>query len=126
MKRILACTLLILFIFTGCGRTYYTYEDLENVHEVSYEIVSNDEKRTIYTVPVHVGKVTVMSPRSRTEYILVGKRKNDGLEIKFRTNYDCYNSLKNCSDFTLAEGEYNNKVEYYYDGRQIYIISAGE
>ena len=56
----------------------------------------------------------------------IGKRKNDGLEIKFRTNYDCYNSLKNCSDFTLTEGEYNNKVEYYYNGRQIDIISKGE
>lgn len=124
MKRILACTLLILFIFTGCGRTYYTYEDLENTHEVSYEIVSNDEKRTTYMVPV--GKVTVISPRYYTEYILVGKRKNDGLEIKFRTNYDCYESLKNCSDFTLTEGEYNNKVEYYYNGRQIDIISRGK
>ncbi len=123
MKRILACTLLILFIFTGCG---HTYEELENVHEVSYEIVSNDEKRTTYMVPVHAGKVIVMSLRSYIEYILVGKRKNDGLEIKFRTNYDCYNSLKKCSDFTLTEGEYNNKVEYYYKGKQIYIISAGE
>ena len=123
MKRILVCTLLTLFIFTGCG---HTYEDLENAHEVSYEIVSNDEKRTTYMVPVHVGKATVMSPRSSTEYILVGKRKNDGLEIKFRTNYDCYNSLKNCSDFTLTEGEYNNKVEYYYNGRQIDIILAGK
>ena len=77
-------------------------------------------------VPVHIGKATVMSPRSSTEYILVGKRKDDGLEIKFRTNYDCYDSLKNCSGFTLIEGEYNNKVEYYYNGRQIEIISKGE
>ena len=123
MKRILVCTLLTLFIFTGCG---HTYENLENAHEVSYEIVSNDKKRTTYMVRVHAGKVTVMSPRSHTEYILVGKRKNDGLEIKFRTNYDCYDSLKNCSDFTLTEGEYNNKVEYYYNGRQIDIISKGE
>ena len=123
MKRILVCTLLTLFIFTGCG---HTYENLENAHEVSYEIVSNDENRTTYMVPVHVGKSTFMSPRSRTEYILVGKRKNDGLEIKFRTNYDCYNSLKNCSDFTLTEGEYNHKVEYYYNDRQIDIISTGE
>ena len=123
MKRVLVCTLLTLFIFTGCG---HTYENLENAHEVSYELISNDEESWTYMVPVHVGKSTIMSPRSSTEYILVGKRKNDGLEIKFRTNYDCYNSLKNCSDFILTEGEYNNKVEYYYDGRQIYIILAGE
>ena len=123
MKRILVCTLLTLFIFTGCG---HTYENLENAHEVSYELISNDEKFRTYMIPVHVGKSTIMSPRSRTEYILVGKRKNDGLEIEFRTNYDCYNSLKNCSDFTLTEGEYNNKVEYYYDGRQIDIILAGK
>ena len=123
MKRILVCALLTLFIVTGCG---HTYENLENAHEVSYELISNDEESRTYMVPVHVGKATVMSPRSSTEYILVGKRKNDGLEIKFRTNYDCYNSLKNCSDFTLTEGEYNNKVEYYYNGRQIDIILAGE
>ena len=123
MKRVLVCTLLTLFIFTGCG---HTYEDLENAHEVSYELISNDEESRTYMVPVRVGKSTVMSPRSSTEYILVGKRKNDGLEIKFRTNYDYYNSLKNCSDFTLTEGEYNNKVEYYYDGRQIDIILAGK
>ena len=123
MKRILVCALLTLFIFTGCG---HTYENLENAHEVSYELISKDEESRTYMVPVHVGKATVMSPRSSTEYILVGKRKNDGLEIKFRTNYDCYNSIKNCSDFTLTDGEYNNKVEYYYNGRQIDIILAGE
>lgn len=67
-----------------------------------------------------------MSQEFIQNIFLLAKEKNDGLEIKFRTDYDCYNSLKNCSDFTLAEGEYNNKVEYYYDGRQIYIISAGE
>lgn len=123
MKRILVCTLLTLFIFTGCG---HTYEDLKNAHEVSYEIVSNDEESRTHMVPVHVGKVTIMSSRRSMRYILVGKRKDDGLEIKFRTNYDCYDSLKNCSDFTLTEGEYNNKVEYYYNGRQIDIILAGE
>ena len=123
MKRILACALITLFIFTGCG---YTYEELENTHEVSYEIVSNDEKHTTYVVSVNVGKDSILLPESHTEYILVGKRKNDGLEIKFKTNYDCYNSLKNCSDFTLTEGEYNNKVEYYYNSKQIYTISAGE
>lgn len=123
MKRVLVCTLLTLFIFTGCG---HTYEDLENAHEVSYELISNDKESRIYIVPIHVGKTTVMSPRSSTEYILVGKRKDNGLEIKFRTNYDCYDSLKDCSDFTLTEGEYNNKVEYYYNGRQIDIISRGK
>ena len=123
MKRILVCTLLTLFIFTGCG---HTYEDLENTHEVSYELISNDKESRTYMVPVHVGKATVMSPRHSIKYILVGKRKNDGLEIKFRTNYDCYSSLKNCSDFTLTGGKYNNKVEYYYNGRQIDIISKGE
>ena len=123
MKRILVCTLLTLFIFTGCG---HTYENLENAHEVSYEIVSNDKKYRTYMVPVYVGKVIIMSSRRSMKYILVGKRKDDGLEIKFRTNYDCYDSLKNCSDFTLTEGEYNNKVEYYYNGRQIDIISKGE
>ena len=123
MKRILVCTLLTLFIFTGCG---HTYEDLENAHEVSYELISNDEESRTHMVPVHVGKVTIMSSRRSMKYILVGKRKDDGLEIKFRTNYDCYDSLKNCSDFILTEGEYNNKVEYYYNGRQIDIILAGK
>lgn len=123
MKRVLVCTLLTLFIFTGCG---HTYEDLENTHEVSYELISNDKEIQTNMAPILVGKAIVMSPRYYTEYILVGKRKNDGLEIKFRTNYDCYNSLKNCSGFTLTEGEYNNKVEYYYNGRQIDIISKGE
>lgn len=72
MKKFLACTLLILFIFTGCG---HTCEDLENAHEVSYEIVSNDEKRTIYMVPAHIGKGYSYVTGIYTEYILVGKRK---------------------------------------------------